>query len=202
VRKDFSSVFTPGEWRVFGYRLQPLSAAHILHLCAAENPIPAGQPVDSASLLYASKTCSRPIVANKGLWSPKPFTSSMRDSARAGWASTRKTYFEKQAKEFAGYWRAYQFTPEKMQEQGIPKTVSAPGVLAIVAHMIPKVGEARAWSMPFNALVLLSEMQAEIEVGGIRFAADSEEEDSILAALKMAEQKGRKMMAEMEEKHG
>lgn len=203
VRDDFADIYLGARAKCFGYRLQPLSVAHLLYLSASKNPIATGHKFGPEHLLHAAKSCSGKVHKTRsGIYSIKPPKVSIRDSARLGIARGSKKYFTKQVQVFAAYWRYYLTGVEKAETARIPKPLSSPAILAQAIKASLSFGEERAWSMPYNLLSNTLEILNELEGGDTRFVADKDTLAEIQAELDKADEAGRELAAKIKARGG
>ena len=200
MQQGFAEAALNKEHHVFGYRMQPLSASHLMVLEAVDSPIVDSGKVEISDLLFAAKLCANPVELICGSWSVKIPSPSLGDSIRHLIASRNPAYFNRQAVAWASYWLDYLTTPEKLEavDSGA-SPVSSPSVFACVVRAIPKLGEQRAWSMPYGLLRTYVDVEDELAGAAIKFAPDDREQAEILAGFDEADRAGLEILRQIEE---
>lgn len=193
------SLFNTGH-RIFGYRLQPLSAAHLV---ALEELVPAlmnGDAFLPEELLLTVKLCSSSVSLRKGVYLP-----DWRSSLRLSWWDKMKLFqmratkaFRRASQAYAAYWADYMSMPVLGGTlEGFGQMITAPQILARVTKVIPLVGEARAWSMPFGMLVWISDTHDELQGAPIRFEPDDQQASVIDQELAEVDRLGKEFEAQL-----
>lgn len=194
---------------VFGYRLQPLSAAHLLYLEAAGSPLVLeGETIAPVDLLASCKICACPIRLRNGSWIP---STRFGDGPRLKWgpvdawrwarANTRKDMFLRRMKSWKGYVEDYLATPSKMHTPGnSPRQMSAPAVFASALIGSKYFGEQRAWSMGYGLLRTYLDVMDEARGGTVAFEPDEREAQRIEEAFDIADRNGAEILKQMQSK--
>ena len=203
MQAGFAEAVLGGVHRVFGYRLQPLSAAHLFAMDAAKLPMMRDEKgITAEGLCLAAKICSSRIRLIDGAWQPAvKWKASLMDAYRVQVCHYSESYLNQQAAAYADYLADYTQSPEKLKlvatKEKPGKDLTSPRLFSIVTRAIPLLGEQRAWSMPYGLLQTYLEVQAELDGAEIAFAPDEAELSAIEEALKLAEENGRKILEEL-----
>ncbi len=186
--------------RVFGYALQPLSAAHVLFLQAIRSPVILGDRLSPVDLQTALKVCESRIELREGAYVPAMLPKpGVLDQWRLAKLSVSTFAFYRACQQWVAYWEDFCAVPEKYDTPGHqPKSLTAPAVFSLVIQACQFVDEARAWSMPFGLLRSYVDVWHECQGGEVRFAPDEEEEAEIEKQLAEAEEAGRRWLEERE----
>ena len=205
MQDAFVSAVYADKWRVMGQRVGSLSAAHLLLMHALKLGCVTGQACTVQDILVAAKICAAKVRLLHGVYRPDVnLRPTLRDHWHLARCSVNKKKLQAEVEAWNGYLAEQLAIPEKYDTPGKqPKSVTSPGILATVVRMMPKVGEERAWRMPYGHLRILDEISAELEGADIRFQPAEEELAKIEEELDAADRAGAELMARMKkEKEG
>lgn len=183
MQDNFAVSLFAGSYRICGYELQPLSAAHLAALEALENRISKSGDADPVSLLVACQVCSQPVVKKNGAYTiaraPK---ARLLDHWQLPWLIGKKSYFEKCLKLFLSYVSEYTSRAEKTEGGKSGNALSAPSVfIAVVDAISLGISEERAWSMPYGLLCTYLDVYAETQGADFSFIPDDDSYQKIMA---------------------
>lgn len=175
MHESFFLHLFPPQYRVLGQDLPPLSLWHLAALEAIESPFLGGKgaQIQLGDLQAAVRVCLT-------RWPDQP---EIRPRLRDWWQQLRyrtdERYLRQHAKAFHAYLQLHCTPPEIWEdEEGIPRTITAPSVLSRVAALsnFPAFTLDAIWNdvTPGYALWLLC-ANAERETGRVRFASDEDD---------------------------
>jgi len=197
MQTAFAEAMLGGRHRVFGYDLQPFSAAHLAFLEAVDSPIfSVGESIGADQLLLAARVCASPVRLIRGGYLPDvgKLAPTLLDSIRLGLICASPAKFAKQVAAFRTYLDDYLASPEKYDTPNKkPRPMSSPTAFALVVQGAKIFGEERAWSMPFGLLRTYMDVYAESEGAEVRFTPDEADAEEIEKQLAAADEEGRKL---------
>ena len=194
------SILNRDDHRVFGRRMQPLCAAHLLYLEATGNAIFRGEKLTLGDLLMAARVCSmRPRLIG-GVWRVPYFSASIFDRLQFELNSIFPRIFERNCLAWMAYVEDYLQQPSKCETPDFHgKAISSPAVVAAVVRASSIFGEARAWSMPYGYLRACLDVSDELSGGVVRFEPDEDEIAETEQALAEADRAGAELLRQWEE---
>ena len=200
MQKAFAECAIYNTHRAFGYKLQPLSTAHLLVLEAIGSPVFSGEGCGVADMILAAKICAAPVSLVDGAYIPAvDIKATFRDKARCGWLTGSPRRLNRHLRAWRAYVRDYLTFPGKYETPGKePKLLTAPAVYAATVAGMKLFGEYRVWSMPYGLLRACLDVRAESMGAEVKFLPDEKEQAEIERQLKEAEEAGKRLLAEME----
>ena len=193
MQPEFLEAFTNSLYTVFGYKLKPICARHLLELEARN--IKLSNDIEPHNLFIACKILSR----NTG---EPDLTFTFKDWLTTIKIKNSRTYLKNQYDLFSDFLNDHESYPlrEESTESGTGFPLGSPFILSAVVIGASKLGIAieDAWTMPFCQLTWYIASYDELNGGdGIR-NLDTEKE--IIEQLKEAEEIGKQLLKQRKKK--
>lgn len=134
--------------RIAGFRVRPLSCWHVMALDALDNPAVVGGEFNHAALLQLILVCRDEWTPDSSLALHRRFVAS----PLFRWAFSVAVLchrLDRARADVRRYLDAYMDVPQYWSS-GDEARSRVPGTLCVAARLMPVLGEARAWNMPFS----------------------------------------------------